>query len=227
MDTTKHSLKVENPMLHEMVIPKSRSGTVLYWIMTSIVVFFVLLSVANLICGVSMVASGLWIVFVTFMVRSSVREAHGVHRYLTNLLGGLAGRQFVESAPEAEPAKEVRFGFLLFGHRFIRETVALDRIESVEWSTGQATSMAGHDMNDWSICLWYVLDEATSKSRPPNRTKNRWLVIVGPARRKQETEALGLSFVTFLRNVGVALIEGENEARFVRGGQADRMEGKP
>jgi hypothetical protein len=167
-----------------------------------------------------MIASVIWLALVTTMLWTPSKRAGGLRRFLTNCLGELFGRNFVEAVSLDAPAKEIRFGYELFGHRFIQRSVAIDKIESIECKTGQATDMAGRDMNDWSVCLWFdhgdpVKSEKKRKSRIW-RKPDQNIYTVGPARRKEITEIFGLSFVAFLRAAGAQLSGGEKSSYFVR-----------
>src|ERR1035438_7231183 len=127
-----------------------------------------------------------------------IRQAGSFRRFLADCLGELIGRHFVEVVSVSTPVNEVRFGYELFGRRFIKQSIAIDAIESIHWSTGQASGMTGRDMNDWSVYLYLDRDNPVNKP-------NRHIYVVGPARRKEITEAFGLSFVAFLRAAGAQL----------------------
>jgi len=206
------------PSSREMPIPKSRSEAVFQWVITAIVVCFALLAVINLYSGQAPIASVLWLAFVVAMLWSSARAAGGRRRFLINLMGDLLGRRFAEWHPaEAEP-RWVHFGFQLFNRRFVQKSIRIDSIESVVWNTGQASHMAGREMNDWHIWIW--LDD------DPARTGQQHYGV-GPAGRKERTEALGLSFISFLRSAGADLVQGEIPTCFVRAPQAEMKSSQP
>jgi hypothetical protein len=201
----------------EMTIPKSRGEVIVLFVITIIVVLSVCLALVNIFSRVAMIASFIWLAFITMVLWKPIRQAGSFRRFLADCLGALLGRNFVEVASLNVPTKEIRFGYELFGHRFIQRSVAIDKIESIEWKTGQATDMAGRDMNDWRICLWFdhgdpVKSEKKRKWRKPDQD----IYIVSPARRKKNTETLGLSFVAFLRAAGAQLSPGEKSSYFVR-----------
>ena len=209
---------------HEMPIPKSRSEVVLQFVITVIVVSSVLLAVVNLCSGVALIASFIWLAFVTTMIRSSCRREGGIRPFLMSLMGDLFGRRFAEWSPDEAPPKCIRFGFQLFGRRFVQQSIRIDRIESVEWHTGQATDMAGRDMNDWHLWVWFSHDDParTEARRKWHRKADQDLHGVGPADRKQRTEALGLSLVSFLRSAGADLIQGGISTCFVKAPGVER-----
>ena len=209
---------------HELLIPKSRSEVVFQFVITVIVVSFAILAVVNLSSGVALIASFIWLAFVTAMVWSSSRREGGMSPFLINLTGDLFGRRFAEwSSADAQP-KCIRFGFQLFGRRFVQKSIRIDKIESVEWHTGQATAMAGRDMNDWHIWVWFSHgDSARTEARQKwHRKPDQDLYGVGPADRKERTEALALSFVSFLRSAGTDLVPGAISTCFVKAPRDER-----
>jgi hypothetical protein len=204
---------------HVLPIPNSRTEVTLQFAATLIVVVFTLLGFVNVCSGVALVPSLIWLALVTAMVWSSSREQGGLRRFLITLLGSLFGQRFVESDTSGAPPGDIHFGFDLFGRRFIQKCIAMERIESVEWSTGQATAMAGRDMNDWHVFVWFDHRDPTTAE-----TKRKWgarrpeqdIYGVGSPARKARTEALGMAFIAFLREAGVDLVQGETPTCFVR-----------
>lgn len=177
------------------------------FVISTIVVFFGLLGLVNLFLWIAPIPSLLWLAFLTVSITPAAKQAGGLRPFVINHIGDLFGHKFVERDPSDTHPKCIRFGFQLFGHRFIQKCVALQKIESVTWHTGQASSMAGRDMNDWMV--WMYFDGGDQKS-------NHSFYGVGPAVRKDRTEALGLAFVSFLKDAGVDLIQGEEPNWFVR-----------
>lgn len=191
-----------------MAIPKSRYEVTFRFVITTIVVFFALLALVNLCLWMAVIPSLIWLAFVTMCVKSSAKRDGGLHPFIVNQIGELFGHKFVERDTSNPHPQCIRFGFQLLGHRFIQKCVPLERIESVSWQTGQASGMAGRDMKDWTV--WLYLDNFHQK---PNLSA---LYGVGPATRKDRTEALGRAFVSFLQNAGVDLVQGEQPNWFVR-----------
>ena len=201
----------------EMTIPKLRGNVIVLFVINIIVVLSICLAVVNIFNRVAMIASFIWLAFITMILWTPVKKAGSFHRFLTDCnSGALFGRDFTDgeslrftnfSADERNP---LRIRVIRSQIHSIRSYLAIDKIESVEWSTGQATGMAGRDMNDWSVHLW--LDRGDPVNKP-----NQRIYTVGPARRRKEiTELFGLSFVTFLRAAGAQLIQGEISNCFVR-----------
>lgn len=222
------------PREREMPIPKSRGEVIFQSVITVVVVFFALLAMVNLCSGVGLIASIIWLALVTMMIWTTSKRDGGLRRFLINRMGELFGSRFVESyLADAQPGA-IGFGFQLLGHRFIQQCIPLDRIESVEWNTGQATDMAGRDMNDWRVWIWYDHNDPTKaeekrKWRHPKAEQD--LYGVGPSTRKDRAEVLGLSLVAFLRNAGADLIQGTTTTCFVKrrrdGGEKTSIQPEP
>ena len=202
---------------HEMTIPKSSGEILPTGFLSLIVVVSAFLAVLNLANHDAIILSVIWLLFVAWILWSGCRDAGGVRRYLIDWLAAFAGRRFALVPHEDTHQARIRFGYELFGRRFYRKDIDFDRIESVEWSPGQATSMAGRDMKDWSVALWYAHgDSEKSKKHHMLRKPDQDVYIVGPSRRKEDTATLGTEFVSFLSCVGVLLIPGENDNIYVR-----------
>ncbi|HAH20586.1 MAG: hypothetical protein A2Y00_01085 [Omnitrophica WOR_2 bacterium GWF2_43_52] len=200
----------------EMTVPRSIGNTIFFATIDVIVIFFGMLSVFNLFSRTALIASSVWLVFVVAMVWAACRVEGGPDKFLINRLGDLVGRQFMLVVPQSAQSAEIRFGYQLMGQRFYQCTIAIDRIKSVEWSPGQASAVAGRDMKDWSVFLWFNR-EGSRKNEKWSRKPGQDIHAIGPARRREETEAFGLLFVDFLRSSGVELVQGEKNTCFVRG----------
>jgi hypothetical protein len=198
----------------EMPIPpKSRGEIVWLSILTAVVIFFVFFAVFDLSHREAIIPSVLWLALVTFGIREEIKRTGSFRKFATEVGGALAGREFVEiTSPGGQPA-EIQFGFELFGRRHIQRAVLLDKVQTVQWRPGQGTAMSGRDMKDWSVALWFTHDHPTERSpwKP-----GQYVHIVGPSRRREDTEILGLALVDILRSAGVPLARGHQETSFVR-----------
>ena len=207
----------------EMTIPKSRSDTVWQAIFTFIVVFFSILGIVNLTNRVAVIPSVIWIVIVTSVIWRGCREAGSIRRYLADRIAIFGGRAFVLYPSEQGDASRIRFGYELIGRRVFQCDIRVDRIESVVWNPGQATDMAGHDMNDWHVVLWFDhCDPEKSKKHHMLHKPDQELHIVGPSRGKKQTSALGHELVSFLRKAGADLVQGEADNIYVRPNSEER-----
>jgi hypothetical protein len=201
---------------HEMNIPKSR-GEIVSTGFLSFIVVSAFLAVLNLANHDAIILSIIWLLLVGWILWSKCQDAGGIRGYLIDWLAVFAGRDFVSVPQEDTHQARIRFGYDLFGRRFYQKDIGFDRIESVEWSTGQATSRAGRDMNDWSVTLWYDHgDSERSKKHHMLRKPDQNIYIVGSSRPKEDTATLGKEFVSFLSGVGVLLVRGEGDNVYVR-----------
>jgi hypothetical protein len=213
----------------EMPIPKPRVEVIFLFVITGVVLFFVLLAIANLCRGEGLIASVLWLALVTAMIWSGARDEGGLRAFLIARMGDLFGSRFVECEPVEVGQNQIRFGFQLLGRRFVQKSIRLDKIESVEWKTGQLSGMSGRDMGDWQVWVWFDHDDpARAEARRKwHRKPEQDLYGVGPSGRKRRTEALGLSFVSFLRSAGADLVPGPTTTCFVRRAGAEKQELQP
>jgi hypothetical protein len=181
---------------------------------------FSVIAVVNLFMGSAVIASIIWLCFVTFMIRIAIRREGGLREWLISVLDGLAGRRFAAVFPNEEGLPEMQIGFQLFGHRFLQHFIPLNKIESIEWSTGQGTQLAGRDMKDWKVCVWYDHDDpekSTKKASWQHRKPDQDVLVIGPGRERTRTEAFALSFIDFFREAGARLERGqERQNCFVR-----------
>jgi hypothetical protein len=199
----------------EIPLPRHRLDTLWALTLSAVVAVFCVLAVVNLARGDAVLPSVVWLALVALALRASFREAGGARSYAANVLGEVLGRQFAEVSVTGEPPGELRLGYELRGRRTIRRTIRLRAIRSVEWSTGQATAMAGRDRDDWFVALWH--------DRPADAEPERWesrpgqaICVVDPHGRREDTEALGLALVALLREAGIPLTQGEIGTSYVR-----------
>jgi hypothetical protein len=211
------SLQVSKPM--EMAIPKSRIGILFHVVFAAGIFFFTILAITNLFVHVAIIASCTWLAIVFIGVRTACKTDGSVWKFVINWLGCFARRQFVEATLRETGPAEIRFGYQFFRRRLFYFLVPVDKIETVDWSTGQATDMAGRDMNDWHVALWFDHDDVSKSEK-----KQKWglkkpdqdVYIVGPSTCKAEAEILGLAFVTFLHAAGATWLERIDDCTFGR-----------
>jgi len=180
--------------------------------------FFVALAVYNLIafgtvpmCACGTVASAVWLTLVAYCLALALWQV-GLWGSVVALLGPFSHRQFVD-ARHTDDGTVIGFGYQLFGRRFYYLRVTTDRITSVDMSSGQGTALAGRDMNDWSVALWYRDPTALARVLWPGSPSDE-VYIVGPARAREETAELLAVVVAFLRAAGCDLQPGESETEF-------------
>ena len=138
---------------------------------------------------------------------------------MVNRMASIAAHHFVETA-SLHGDDMVRFRFTLLGINFNQLEIRRAKLASVVWSSGQATSMAGHDMNDWSVAVWYNLKGSkrwASASSYGEEARHG----VGPVGPKHEVAALGASLVDFFRSAGIELHPTKHERTFTTRKQDD------
>lgn len=200
--------------VQEMTIPVSHGERRWELSISMIVVVFVALAIWNLSQGTAIVASCLWLAIVGVGVWTACADAKGIRNFTADRLATLSRRRFARVA-----GHEIEFTARLFGMHILQKRIDCERIRSVEWSPGQATSLAGRDMNDWSVCLWYDHQDklATEKRRKWSKRPEQDVYTVGPSRRRDDTAAFGNQFVGFLRRAGVALSQIDRNSFEVNG----------
>lgn len=200
----------------ELPVPKSRLAVFGAAIATAFVLFFTSLALHNLWDWTAILPSTLWLLLVSAVVVDLIRSK-GIKQFVVETLNVFSFREFVWTIPRVNGQNEIQFGYQLFGRRFVHLRIAAEKIEHVEWSTGQASHQVGRDMNDWSVAVWYDHgDPARSEGNKGWRFADQEIHIVGPPRSKKEVVAFGQSFLNFLRQSGANLVQGENDCKFVR-----------
>ncbi len=177
-----------------------------------LVVSFSILAVFDLVTRDAVLAPVLWLLIVAALVWQGIEEQGSFRQFVVSVMAVFAGREYIEISPFNVQSRTITVGTQICALRSIQWSLPFDKVVSVQWNTGQATGMAGRDMNDWHLSLWYKDDSTKRKSRKPGQ----YVHVIGPSRRKEDTEAFGLAFVDFLRRAGLPLIRGEGDARFVR-----------
>jgi hypothetical protein len=159
-----------------------------------------------------LVASGLWLALVAFCLTLAVWQA-GVRGAAVACLGPFSRRQFMDARPDGDGGV-IGFGYQLFGRRFYYLRLAADDIRAVNMSTGQGTALAGRDMNDWSVAVWYR-NPAPSRFVYPG-SRDDLVYIVGPPAARAQTAELLAAVVAFLRAAGLDFEPGEDDTEFRR-----------
>jgi hypothetical protein len=180
-------------------------------VLTVVVVFFVLLAIVELILAAyvpiqALVPAGLWLAFVFFGVRSSIRSEGGIRQFLIRRVGVFACRHFAEIAP-GDGQKVLSFGYDWFGRRLYYIRIMAGAVRSVKWGAGQASSLSGRDMNDWHVIVWFEREQATTLDWNHVSRPKYGLHIVGPSQEKRKAEALGKNLAEFLHKRGLGGVE--------------------
>jgi hypothetical protein len=180
--------------------------------------FFSTLAVSHLVRFsethiVGVVCAVLWLTLVTLGLLGGVQAAGGLRGTAVAALGVLSSRHFAEAAREGDRVV-VGFGFELFRRSFYYLRVECERIASVEMSSGQATALAGRDMNDWCVVFWYREPDRDPPRVHVDGVRDDEVYIVGLPGPKEVTGQFLAQFVAFLRAAGVELHPGANKNEF-------------
>ncbi|MBI1321811.1 hypothetical protein GC170_01290 [bacterium] len=160
------------------------------------------------------ISSALWISMLMFMLVMDIHIAGGIAFWAKCQVARFAKVHWVRIVRNDPWPSTISIGFELFGRDFDRFRIALPDITKIDWTSGQATELAGRDMNDWHVALWY-----RKKRRSGNAIRSADepcdLVLIGPQGTKEETAELGERLVRFLVESGVDLIQ-VSEAEYRR-----------
>src|SRR5262245_3191128 len=106
----------EKAQIAELILPVRREaiGAV---VMTLFIGVFVCLAGFNLFTGTAIVVSSVWLVLIVFVFAGFCKEK-GTKRFLTDLLGAFASKQFIRTLRYQDKLDEVQFGYQMFGHLF-------------------------------------------------------------------------------------------------------------
>ncbi|MBL8814516.1 MAG: hypothetical protein JNL58_00700 [Planctomyces sp.] len=194
-----------------------RNGSVAAIIGYSFLLYFSYLAIRNLflIPQLSLLlrmASLLWLLLVLTGVILSIVDDGGIRQFLINRLGAFSNRQVVRATPEGS-AETISFGFLMFGRFLSYLVIDVRAISSIGWHSGQGTAMAGRDLNDWTVVIWYHSPRTQdTRSYPEMRVEE--VFVIGEYGTKASAEAFGSNLVEFLKSVGIELQPGRTEREF-------------
>ena len=181
------------------------------------VLTFTILAVYYLVYFYSMPASAvaasiIWLILVALTIWSGISDARSIKKYMVGLLGAFSKQHFVWALSEGNEGAILRFGYELLGCEFHELQIQASAVMTVDWRTGQATQMAGHDMNDWHVALWYRDPNNLNQRLPGLNGKN--VHLVGPYGRKGDVAPFGQSLVAFLKGAGIKLEATNNPDEF-------------
>lgn len=194
----------------ELVVPQPRSGPIVATVGTAIIVVFVSLALRNLLHGIAMIPSALWLLLIAFVVMNGIRESGWRGFWIA--AAGAFSRQQVLAVSTSGDSSTLEVGFRLFGFNIVERRVPVQDLAGICWNTGQASELARRDADDWSVFLWYwhrdPAKEATQRKfrmRRPGQAP----IVIGPPRAKSVTEALGWEVIGFLDDSGISVPDSQ------------------
>jgi hypothetical protein len=185
-----------------------------------IIVFFVVVAFFNLanyriLPVYPIVLSVIWLLIVALgllMIFSEVYE-HGIRQFVVVQLAPFSPHHFIEAPQQVGDDQIVRFGFILFKRQFIQLQISRAEIASIEWSSGQSTSLAGRDMNDWHAVVWFHR-QGSKRAITTGSCREDTPHLVGSAGPRTEAAATSRALVAFLESAGIAFRPSPNECGF-------------
>ena len=176
-------------MVPRLIIPRARRDVVVVVIGMTIVATFFALAVWNLLREIAVISSTLWLLLVALGIVNGIRE-WGLRGFVAGTLGAFSRYQVLV----VRDPSTLETGFRLFGLDIVEHRIAAEDLIAIRWNKGQASDMAGRDVNDWSVLLWY---------RDPKADGKQAVLPIGSARAKAVTEELGRRIIAFLDQTGI------------------------
>ena len=222
-----NEVQADSPSTDELVLTRLSSGielvgSFLFLLGLYLILFgFVGLAIINLLDPYStplrgVIASGIFLLLVFAITFSACKSAGGIIQFLVNRLGEFACRQFVRIERHDEKNTAVCFGYWIMKQRFYNLKIDIAQIESIGWHSGQGTAMAGRDMDDWRVVIFYDLPNTQLKTGKALASWTQGVYTVGRTGPKDEVVKFGLAFVPFICRAGAALKQSDDGRKFLR-----------
>lgn len=201
----------------EFRIPHS-GGAIPVTIGCSLIGLFTLAALNNLlhvsqVYVTAIIASLLWLLLITFLTVSSVLDEGGIRQFMISFLGIFSRYHFIRATPGTDQAITICVGYIMFGRPHCRLTIDSRAISSIDWSSGQATAIAGRDMDDWHLTLWYHHSQGP-RQKPTPGMRSEEIFFIGPSGPRETIDEFGQQLVAFLKNAGVELSQSKDEREF-------------
>ncbi|MFG0294162.1 MAG: hypothetical protein ACF8MJ_13560 [Phycisphaerales bacterium JB050] len=211
-DQPSNGMRVELP-------PEGGAGCLT--ILAIFIAFFVGVAAYNLIhiaslSTIAIVCSALWICFVLMWVIGGIVSVGGVERAYIQCLGIFARKAFVEIYKPLGGTPKLRHGFELRGRDYEYDCIELSRVETVDWSTGQASGMRGFDCHDWTVAVWFWKSEDADSSHHGLVNPNRGLILITPYLTKLRAISVGRQVGEMLIAAGLPLSERDDDCGYYR-----------
>lgn len=165
---------------------------------------------ANCIPATALVASLIWLGGFGFYL--SMDLAAGCRPFLINRLGRYSRDHFLRAERVSGEGRRISIGYRLCKQEWFTLQVDASAISSLNWSAGQATSLAGRDMDDWHVALWYHHPDRPRGQFPGDRPEA--FVLMGPPGPKDVVDDFGQQLVAFLTRAGVNFTPGKDSCEF-------------
>jgi len=190
----------------ELLVTKARGEFVAAVVGAAIIVSSLTLAIRNVIHDEAVLPSVVWIVLVALVALSNIR-ASGMRGFSLGILSAFSRYRLLRVSTQPQQSRALEVGFKLWNLHFVEQKISGDDVVCVRWSTGQGTDLAGHDVNDWSVFLWYRHRDSQKEAKESESGRKRpgqSVIVIGPARAKRITEALGNRVLEFLSASGIS-----------------------
>ena len=207
---------IESMQIAELRVPY-RSSAIAASIGYLFVLTLVSVAVSNLafirhIPVLTTLASIVWLLLVSWFVLNRVRDEGGVRQFVINRMGLYSRNQFVR-AQTTDNGVSISIGYVLLARSLNYLTIDATSISSVDWNGGQATSMAGRDMKDWQVALWYYHPQGKKRQLFPGEREEE-ICLIGQSGPREQVAVFGKQLVEFLTHIGVDFTPGRDDCEF-------------
>lgn len=137
----------------------------------------------------------------------------GLRHFSVERMAPFSPSHFVEVLQRTGDEQVVRFGFILFDRQFIQLQITESEIASVEWSSGQATALAGRDLDDWTATVWYH-QKGSKRWITANCYSDEASHRIGVPAPCGTAAANANELVTYLESSGIAFRQSPDANRF-------------
>jgi len=200
----------------ELVIPTLLGGAGCATVSCGIILFFVAVAIFNLAMyhttpGWGITLSIIWLAIVALGISAGCLGNGLARQFVIESAEWFSRRRFAVIERYELGSAVICLAYELFGRRITTLRARAAGITSVTWSTGQASHMAGRDVDDWSVMMWFDQDSALTPRPRQYGMKRSDCKIIGPPQRREDADELGGAFVELLARAGVALEERSAE----------------
>lgn len=157
-------------------------------------------------------ASGFWLGLVVLVLSFNITE-HGLRSFLVLTLGTFVRTHQLWLEAQEDNPPLLTYGYRCFGRRFIILQLPADGILWLRMGSGQATAMAGKDMNDWQVSVWFDPDAAARKPtrRPTPPDSQQDICVLGYTGPKDIVETFFTQLREAFTQLGLPLAADEED----------------
>lgn len=178
---------------------------------TLVILVFLYITITNLIDGVGITASILYLLLVLIPTFLTWKE-NGTKMFFILFFKNFSSYFFLELLEKKSRNAHVKFGFYLFKQEFFYKTIFYKDNFLINSSTGQGSSLAGKDVNDWSTFIWYDHnDPIKSKRSQMLRYPDKDICSVGASGTKERVLLFHQELIDYLNMAQLYVVEDTME----------------